>query len=212
MTPHLRLDKQSPLSIGDQLTGQLRVLIQGGELKPGERLPTAKALAEALDVNPNTVATAYRALEIEGFLVQRKRAGTRVAEKPPRKHGKILALQLGAELAARAAALGLDVSEVTRAVAATCALRAEAPRYRIAVLGETPLQASATAEKARALLGDRFAYVPLTPTQYESADYHLTLIDPELSAPLKPATQVHSPIPLPPHYLDYDHDFPAGAD
>lgn len=47
-----------------------------GELPPGTRLQTVRALAATLGIAPNTVARAYRELEYAGLVVTRGRAGT----------------------------------------------------------------------------------------------------------------------------------------
>jgi len=51
-----------------QLTEQIKRAIAIGALLPEERLPTVKALAHELKLNPNTVARVYRDLEREGFI------------------------------------------------------------------------------------------------------------------------------------------------
>jgi GntR family transcriptional regulator len=66
-----------------QVHDGIRARIQAGNLLPGDRVPTVRALAERLDLAPNTVARAYRDLEAEGWLVGRGRAGTFVEEELP---------------------------------------------------------------------------------------------------------------------------------
>jgi DNA-binding transcriptional regulator YhcF (GntR family) len=51
-----------------QVARQIRDKIVYGELAPGHRLPSVRALASDLGVNLNTVARAYRTLEQEGFV------------------------------------------------------------------------------------------------------------------------------------------------
>lgn len=51
-----------------QLTEQIKRAIAVGALTPGERLPTVKALAHELKLNPNTVARVYRDLEQGGVI------------------------------------------------------------------------------------------------------------------------------------------------
>lgn len=59
---------------------QLRGLILSGQLGAGERLPTVRQTATDLGVATGTVAKAYKLLEVEGLVVSRTAAGTRVAE------------------------------------------------------------------------------------------------------------------------------------
>jgi DNA-binding transcriptional regulator YhcF (GntR family) len=79
----LSLPPGSRLPESEQLVGALRRRIDAGSLAPGERLPPVRALADELDLSPNTVAKAYRALERDGLLVTRGRHGTFVAERLP---------------------------------------------------------------------------------------------------------------------------------
>ncbi|MFV2173709.1 FadR/GntR family transcriptional regulator [Actinomadura sp. LOL_016] len=59
----------------DEIIGQVRALIESGELKPGDRLPSERALAEQFAVSRNTVREALRMLEISG-LIQLKRGAS----------------------------------------------------------------------------------------------------------------------------------------
>ncbi|MBZ4014488.1 aminotransferase class I/II-fold pyridoxal phosphate-dependent enzyme [Streptomyces purpurogeneiscleroticus] len=53
-----------------------------GELLPGEVLPPMRELAVYLEVNPNTVASAYRTLRDRGVIETAGRRGTRVRPRP----------------------------------------------------------------------------------------------------------------------------------
>lgn len=206
----LSIDRDSPLPIHEQMTAQIRLLIDSGELQPGSALPTIKATATRLGLNANTVAGAYRALEEEGYLNQRKRAGTTVAEPPPRRMTGILAERLAAEAAAKATAAGVGTNELVRAVAAQRALAGARPKLRIAVLAETELQATVIAKRTESILGDEAVCLPLTPDRYDSVEFHLTVVDPRLTARLsRPQAPLERPLPT---HLEYSPEFPAGAD
>jgi GntR family transcriptional regulator len=75
---------QIHLSAGDgvpiyrQIANQVKYLVASGRLAAGEELPPIRVLAERLVVNPNTVARAYRELELDGVVASRKTAGTYV--------------------------------------------------------------------------------------------------------------------------------------
>jgi DNA-binding transcriptional MocR family regulator len=56
--------------------------VAGGDLTPGSALPAIRDLAAALDVNPNTVAAAYRLLRDRGVVETAGRRGTRVRARP----------------------------------------------------------------------------------------------------------------------------------
>jgi DNA-binding transcriptional regulator YhcF (GntR family) len=60
----------------DQIRTQIEQQVASGELAPGTRLPTVRALAATLGLAPNTVARAYRELEHAGVVTTRGRAGT----------------------------------------------------------------------------------------------------------------------------------------
>ncbi|MGQ0815016.1 MAG: GntR family transcriptional regulator [Gemmatimonadota bacterium] len=61
----------------DRIVGELHV----GHLRAGDRLPSIRDVALQLEKNPRTVATAYRALEKEGLVEVRGRAGVFVARQ-----------------------------------------------------------------------------------------------------------------------------------
>ena len=69
-----RLDFQSAVPIYRQIRDQVVLAVAQGELTPGERLPTTRALAEDAGVNVMTVSKAYQLLKAEGYLVTDRRA------------------------------------------------------------------------------------------------------------------------------------------
>ena len=79
----ISLPERSSRPLSHQLAAALAERIHRGSLAPGSRLPTVRALAQDLDLAPNTVAKAYRALEEQGFIEGRGRQGTFVAERLP---------------------------------------------------------------------------------------------------------------------------------
>ena len=62
-----------------QIVNQVKYLVASGRLQPGEEVPPIRTLAEKLLVNPNTVARAYRELEVAGVVSKRRTAGTYVS-------------------------------------------------------------------------------------------------------------------------------------
>ena len=201
----LSLDRAVPVPLGEQLQAQLKLLISSAQLRPGEQLPTVNELAATLQINPNTVAAAYRALAEAGYLSQNRRAGTRVAAAPPQAPAETLALHLGRRFARDLGALGLSLAQLLPLLAAGSALGMQRP-LRIAVLGRTPMEAFVQAERARAVLGQDFDCVPQTLPTYRSLEHHLTLVSPELLASLAPETFIAE------QHERHSADFPAGAD
>jgi GntR family transcriptional regulator len=57
--------------------------VVGGLLKPGDQLPTVRALAEELRVNFNTVARAYRILDEARIISTQQGRGTYITDVPP---------------------------------------------------------------------------------------------------------------------------------
>ena len=74
-----RVDPASSTSLRDQICGCVRRGIGERELDEGETLPSARELASALGVDPNTVLAAYRTLRSDGVLEFRRGRGVRVA-------------------------------------------------------------------------------------------------------------------------------------
>jgi GntR family transcriptional regulator len=62
------------------LLRQIKHLIATGRLLPGEELPSVRALAQQLVINPNTVVRAYRELETAGLIYTKRGSGTYVAD------------------------------------------------------------------------------------------------------------------------------------
>jgi GntR family transcriptional regulator len=63
-----------------QIVNQVKYLVSSGRLAAGEELPPIRVLAEKLVVNPNTVARAYRELEVAGIVIKRRTSGTYVSD------------------------------------------------------------------------------------------------------------------------------------
>ena len=213
---NLNLERHSSVPLGEQIQAQIRVFIIAGALAPNDLLPTVQTLAKMTQTNYNTVAAAYRALEAQGYLVQRRRAGTRVAAEPPIGAQEVLAVHLGAEIAERLNALGLAAEDTLQLIGAQTALKAKAKsRPLVAALAGDALQAVSLAERAKALFRE-LAFVPVTLEAYESQDFVATLIHPHLLRSLQNAARtLKDTEPQRPPYTPVwpsAYDFPAGAD
>jgi GntR family transcriptional regulator len=79
----LHLDFRSGLPIYIQIMNQIEQQASGGRLKPGDQLPTVRALAAELRINFNTVARAYRLLDEAGLISTQQGRGTYIMEKAP---------------------------------------------------------------------------------------------------------------------------------
>ena len=81
----LQIDFRSGLPIYIQIVNQVQAQIASGILRPGDQLPTVRALAEELRVNFNTVARAYRILDEARIISTQQGRGTYITEIPPPK-------------------------------------------------------------------------------------------------------------------------------
>ncbi len=79
----LQIDFRSGLPIYTQIVNQVQAQAASGVLKPGDQLPTVRALAEELRVNFNTVARAYRILDEARIISTQQGRGTYITEIPP---------------------------------------------------------------------------------------------------------------------------------
>lgn len=70
------VDASHSTPVFHQLHDRVVAALADGRLTPGQQLPTVRALADALGIAPNTVAKAYKSLELAGVVVGKGRAGT----------------------------------------------------------------------------------------------------------------------------------------
>lgn len=64
----LHLDYRDARPIYEQVQDGLRRLLVSGAIQEGEKLPSVRAMASQLAINPNTIQRAYAELESEGFI------------------------------------------------------------------------------------------------------------------------------------------------
>ena len=64
----IQLNYRDARPIYEQIKDGLRHLMVTGAVQAGEKLPSVRALASSLAINPNTIQRAYEALEREGYL------------------------------------------------------------------------------------------------------------------------------------------------
>jgi GntR family transcriptional regulator len=120
MPVRFQLDTASGVPFYRQILDQVLAGIATGALVRGERLPTVRALAVDLAVNLNTVARAYKELEIRGALATQQGNGTFVASEAisvDEVERRRRIAQLLDEFLARAAAQGLTLGEIRDALA-----------------------------------------------------------------------------------------------
>jgi GntR family transcriptional regulator len=104
----------SPVPIYRQIVEQLRRMAASGQLKPGDELPSVRAVAQHHAINPMTVSKAYSMLEAEGLLARRRGLGMVIADAQPASTAQdkaamlLPALQAAAQMARQ---LGLPPAE-----------------------------------------------------------------------------------------------------
>ncbi len=114
-----RLDKHSGVPVYRQLIDQVQAAVATGALKTGDQLPTVRRVAVDLTINPNTVARAYREMELRGILDTQQGTGTFVADNPIERspaERKRQIVQLVTEFVARAGAAGFTAGELAEAL------------------------------------------------------------------------------------------------
>src|SRR5579885_3882341 len=90
----VKIDRQEPTELFEQVAAEIRRAIADGEAKPGGRLPPARDLAAVLGVNTNTVLRALRLLRDEGLLEFRRGHSVKVAGTPDRRAVIVKAAEL----------------------------------------------------------------------------------------------------------------------
>lgn len=115
----LEVDTDSPVPIYEQITDGIQRLIREGKLAAGTPLPSVRQLATDLEINPNTVARAYRLLEKDDILETLRRRGTRIAQSASSRAQEALEGRLE-ELADRViretSHLGVDPDDLVQAL------------------------------------------------------------------------------------------------
>jgi GntR family transcriptional regulator len=124
-----RLDPSSGVPFYRQIIDQVLLAVADGRLKVGAQLPTVRQLAVDLSVNLNTVAKAYREMEIRGIVQTQQGTGTFIAARASggKSREKRKAVNdLLDRFIANAEALGIPIEELVDALVG----RAESARRR----------------------------------------------------------------------------------
>lgn len=106
--PSAAIQLSGATAIHEQIAAQVRRLVGRGDVRPGDRLPAARALAADLGVNTNTVLRAYRELARDDIVELRPGRGATVNEVPSVKR----LYHLADELVEEARRLGVTRGEL----------------------------------------------------------------------------------------------------
>ena len=79
----IHLDRASTIPLYRQLIEEIRQGVLSGKLKPNQKLPSSRSLAQSLTISRSTVTQSYEQLESEGYLETRRSSGTYVCQKIP---------------------------------------------------------------------------------------------------------------------------------
>ena len=117
----------SSVAVYVQIENEIRFAIASGRLKSADRLPSVREMSGTLGVNPNTVAKAYRDLEVMGLLYTRRGMGVFVKKGVRAKCRERCGTQITAklhEVTQEAKAAGLNRKEIAAVVTKSFAVDA----------------------------------------------------------------------------------------
>jgi GntR family transcriptional regulator len=113
------LDTSSGVPFYRQVIDKVLLAVADGRLKSGTQLPTVRQLAVDLSVNLNTVAKAYREMEIRGIVETQQGTGTFISdrrfERKPAERRKALDALVD-RMITEATSQGLSLDELTQAL------------------------------------------------------------------------------------------------
>jgi GntR family transcriptional regulator len=117
LTETWAIEFHSGIPVYKQIIHRIQAAIADGRLREEDQLPTVRALHEKLNVNPNTVAKAYRELELAGIITTQRGSGCFVAppsapSKLSSRERKAAVEQLGARFTAEAHSHGITLEDL----------------------------------------------------------------------------------------------------
>ena len=117
MTESWAIEFHSGIPVYKKIIHRVQAAIADGRLREDDQLPTVRALHEKLNVNPNTVAKAYRELELAGVITTQRGSGCFVAPlcEPPKlsaQERQATVEQLSARFTAEARSHGIPLEDL----------------------------------------------------------------------------------------------------
>src|SRR4051812_38301483 len=115
-----RIVLESGIPVNEQVAFAARKAVLSGQMRPGDRFPSVRALSKACKINPNTAHKVITQLIAEGFLDVQPGIGTVVGvPSNGTRSDRVRLLQHETEqLVVEARRLGLSLEDVQRAIAA----------------------------------------------------------------------------------------------
>lgn len=120
----IEIDITSATPVYRQIVGEIKAGRLTGRWRAGDRIPPVRELAAALRINPNTVAKAYRQLQVDGVIAGRQGGGNFVVPMTAESLRRERLAQLDSELRGllnRTDRLGISRAEVLAALRARIA-------------------------------------------------------------------------------------------
>lgn len=128
----ITLDDHSGVPLYKQIILQVEMAVADGRLACGNQLPTVRALAAELQINPNTVVRAYNEMEIRGIVNTQQGSGTFISDKKiqftQEERQKVLK-DLVASVVTRTRAYGLTLVDFHTALAEATGNPGPAPGF-----------------------------------------------------------------------------------
>lgn len=113
----ISLNYRDARPIYEQVRDGLRHLVVTGAIAEGEKLPSVRALATSLAINPNTIQRAYAALEEEGYLTAEPGKGAFASRGGGANPRKTELLRRFDDAARELVFLGMSAEELAQRVA-----------------------------------------------------------------------------------------------
>lgn len=97
-----------------QIEEQIKFLITSGQVQPGDQLPTVRELADALEINFNTIARVYRRLDQQGFVSSQRGRGCYVLDRgvPIERERREQFQQMAESFVRQSLELGMEEEEI----------------------------------------------------------------------------------------------------
>lgn len=111
----------SSVAVYVQIENEVQFAVASGRLKGGDQLPSVRELSERLALNPNTVAKAYRDLEVMGYVYTRRGMGVFINKGVEVKCQELCRkriIERMHEVVAEAKAAGISASDINDIVQA----------------------------------------------------------------------------------------------
>ncbi len=109
------IDVHSTVPVYTQIEKQVQFAIAAGRLRSEDRLPSVRELSERLGINPNTVAKAYRDLQLMGWVSARRNMGifvTKNCEERCKEDCRRRVVEELFQVVSEAKAAGMDEKEI----------------------------------------------------------------------------------------------------